>query len=150
MKRIDLGKLEAALAKATPGEVCLIENGGPALDPDENYWAIRKGRGASFDGSDGFDVSGFISSGDANLLMSSHNALPDILAELRHLRTLTTPEPISDKHKDGNWWVVWEPFCERWVQAQWRERAQMWVRPDDGYVVAPTHAILMPPAPEGE
>jgi hypothetical protein len=62
----------------------------------------------------------------------------------------TIPERISEKHRDGNWWLVWEPFCERWVQAAWRKRSEMWVRLDDGYVVAPTYALLMPPAPEGE
>ena len=59
-----------------------------------------------------------------------------------------TPQPISEKHKNGNWWLVWEPFCQRWVKGSWRRRSQMWVRPDDGYVVAPTHALPVPPAPE--
>ena len=32
-----------------------------------------------------------------------YNAFPALLAELRELRRLTTPEPIGEKHKDGNW-----------------------------------------------
>lgn len=73
---------------------------------------------------------------------------PALLAGAAALKAMT-PKPISKRHRDGNWWLVWEPFCERWVRAAWRGSAQMWVRPDDGYVVAPTHALPVPPEPEG-
>jgi hypothetical protein len=81
----------------------------------------------------------------------SHNALPALLAEVRELRRLTTPEPISDKHRDGNWWLVWVPGAEQWMKCRWvgeywgksgTMREQLF---DD-----PTHALPLPPAPEGE
>lgn len=75
--------------------------------------------------------------------------VPALLAGAAALEAMT-PKSITEQHQDGNWWLVWEPFCHRWVTATWRERSEMWVRPDDGYVVAPTHVLPVPPAPEGE
>jgi len=80
---------------------------------------------------------------------SAYDAVPALLAEVRELRRLTTPEPISEKHRDGNWWLVWAPGAEQWMKCRWlgeywgisgtmRERLF-----DD-----PTHALPLPAPPE--
>jgi hypothetical protein len=76
-----------------------------------------------------------------------------LLAELRELRRLTSPEPIGDKHRDGNWWLVWEPLFEYWFKARWRDEA--WDLGWQNVLGTPTHALLYqerpePPAPRGE
>jgi hypothetical protein len=80
-----------------------------------------------------------------------HNALPALLAELRELRRLTTPEPISEKHRDGNWWLVWEPGAEGWFKCRWRPVGD-WQKSGTTQHLpgTPTHALPLPPAPEGE
>lgn len=89
---------------------------------------------------------------EAVAVLSSSDPALDWLAQQRReaAAEAMTPKPITEEHRDGNWWLVWEPFCYRWITASWRERSEMWVRPDDGYVVAPAHALPLPPAPEGE
>jgi hypothetical protein len=75
----------------------------------------------------------------------AHNALPALIAAARQ----TVPEPISEKHRDGNWWLVWAPGAEQWMKCRWlgeywgisgtmRERLF-----DD-----PTHALPLPAPPE--
>jgi hypothetical protein len=143
MQKIDIDALKEALAKATPGKWVRRHSAIASVSAID---AIAENSNSKylgeFYGPDWVDNAIFIA--------LARNALPGLLTELEALRTRTTPEHIGDKHRDGNWWLVWEPFCERWVQAAWRKRSEMWVRLDDGYVVAPTHALLMPPAPEGE
>ncbi len=79
------------------------------------------------------------------------DALPALLAELRDLRRLTTPEPISEKHSDGNWWLVWEPGAEGWFKCRWRPVGD-WQKSGTTEHLhgTPTHALPLPPAPEGE
>jgi hypothetical protein len=80
-----------------------------------------------------------------------YNALPALLAELRELRRLTTPEPIGEKHRDGNWWLVWEPGIEQWMKCrfeceQWNKSGTM----REPFFGDPTHALPMPPDPEAQ
>ena len=151
-QRIDLDALEAALAKSTPGEARLLPNGGAGLDEDRTYWGVSGGQGY-YDGrgSGGFCLTGFIDEADAQRLVLSYNALPALIAELRELRARTTPEPIGDKHRDGNWWLVWEPGAEQWMKCRF-EREQ-WIKSGtmrEPLFGTPTHALPMPPAPEGK
>lgn len=82
---------------------------------------------------------------ESDAIAASYNALPALIAELRELRARTTPEPIGDKHKDGNWWLVWEPGYEGWFKLRWRyEGWQL----SCSFIGTPTHALPMPPAPE--
>jgi hypothetical protein len=74
------------------------------------------------------------------------NAVAALLAEVRELRRLTTPEPISDKHRDGNWWLVWEPEYEHWFKARWRHDA--WDLGWQNLLGTPTHALPLPGRPE--
>jgi hypothetical protein len=77
----------------------------------------------------------------------AHNALPALLAELRDLRRLTTPEPIGEKHRDnGNWWLVWDPGFEHWFKARWRHDA--WDLGWQNLLGTPTHALPLPARPE--
>jgi len=149
MKRLtdnELDALEAALAKATPGEITLVPNAGIDDEPDERYWAIEAGQGY-YDGTNrGFRLTGFISAADSRLIALAHNALPALLAELRELRRLTTPEPISEKHRDWNWWLVWEPGFEHWFKARWRHEA--WDLGWQNLLGTPTHALPLPGMPE--
>jgi len=86
---------------------------------------------------------------DPDLVISAAlNAFRALLAELRELRALTTPEPISEKHRDGNWWLVWEPGFEHWFKARWRHEA--WDLGWQNLLGTPTHAVPLPPAARGE
>jgi hypothetical protein len=79
-------------------------------------------------------------------MFMAHNALPALLAELRELRRLTAPEPISDKHRDGNWWLVWEPGFEHWLKARWRH--ETWDLGWQNLLGTPTYALPLPGRPE--
>jgi len=84
---------------------------------------------------------------DLRRCFNEHRArIADLEAELRELRRLTTPEPISDLHKDGNWWLVWEPGWEGWYKVRWRHES--WLLGGVLFSGTPTHALPMPPAPE--
>jgi len=86
-QKIDLDALEAALARATPGEARLLPNGGAGLDEDRTYWGVSGGKGY-YDGAGtgGFCLTGFIEKEHAERLVLSYNALPALIAELRELR----------------------------------------------------------------
>jgi len=87
---------------------------------------------------------------------AAHNALPALLAELRELRRLTTPQPISDLHKDGNWWLVWAPGAEQWMKGRWL--GEYWGKSgtmrerlfDDPIHALPLPGMPEPPAARGE
>jgi hypothetical protein len=84
-------------------------------------------------------------------MFMAHNALPALLAEVRELRRLTTPEPIGKKHRDGSWWLVWERDYDGWREGKWHKSDNHWVNvygsPAFG---TPTHALPLPAGPEGE
>jgi|GEM_PF-3763788 hypothetical protein len=141
-----LDALEAALKAATPGEITLVPNAGIDDEPDERYWAIEAGQGY-YDGTNrGFRLTGFISAADSRLIALAHNALPALIAEVR----LTVPEPIGEKHRDGNWWLVWCPGSQQWMKCRWL--GEYWGKSGtmrEQLFDEPTHALPMPPAPEG-
>ena len=120
-QKIDLDALEAALAKSTPGE-----------------W----GKHMKLYNRDGFRLV----QEDMDCIIAAHNALPALIAELRQLRARTTPEPIGDKHRDGNWWLLWDPGWEGWFKVRWRIVG--WQMGGGLFLGTPTHALPMPPAPE--
>jgi hypothetical protein len=151
-QKVDLDALEAALARATPGEARLLPNGGAGLDEDRTYWGVSGGKGY-YDGAGtgGFCLTGFIEKEHVERLVLSYNALPALIAELRELRARTTPEVIGDKHRDGNWWMVWHENIGAWCKARWDLGCGQW--DFEGYVWferTPTHALPLPPAPEAQ
>ncbi len=75
-----------------------------------------------------------------------YSALPALIAELRELRARTTPEPIGEKHKDGNWWLSWDPWSKMWLKMRWRYGR--WQFNGRDFIGASVHALPMPPAPE--
>ena len=71
--------------------------------------------------------------------------LPALIAELRELRALTTPEPVSDRHKDGNWWLIWEPEYRKWKMCRWLRSYEEWETAAGNHLIGtPTHALPMP------
>jgi len=76
------------------------------------------------------------------------DALPALLAEVRELRRRTTPEPIGEKHRDGNWWLVWEPGVEGWFKCRCR-RSGDWQKSGttERLMGTPTHALPLPGRP---
>ncbi len=75
-----------------------------------------------------------------------YSALPALIAELRELRARTTPEPIGEKHRDGNWWLMWDPEWEGWFKVRWRYEG--WQLSGCNFIGTPTHALPMPGGPE--
>jgi hypothetical protein len=151
MKRLtenELDALEAAHNDAAPGE-WTVEMDGPDDDdspcdvviPEINRilhsteWADPK----HFDQ----DVA------NAEAMVAAHNALPALLAEVRELRRLTTPEPIGEKHRDGNWWLAWAPGAEQWIKCLWL--GEYWGKSGtmrEQLFDDPTHALPLPGRPE--
>jgi len=148
MKRLtnnELDALEAALANATPGEWSVRDH-----SKDEGCIYIEApddGVATVFTDCKAPLEENFAT---ANAIALAHNALPALLAEVRELRRLTTPEPISEKHRDGNWWLVWEPEYEHWYKARWRH--EVWDLGWQNLLGTPTHALPLPepPAARGE
>lgn len=84
---------------------------------------------------------------EAVAVLSASQPALDWFAKIK--REAITPEPISEKHKDGNWWLVWNGdtwYKCKWetIEGAWRQNSGQWLYSD------PTHALPMPPAPEGE
>jgi len=73
--------------------------------------------------------------------------LPALIAAAR----TTVPEVIGEKHRDGNWWLVWEPGAEGWFKCRWRPVGD-WQKSatTERLLGTPTHALPLPPAPEGK
>ncbi len=60
-----------------------------------------------------------------------------------------TPEPVSAKHRDGNWWLVWGD--DRWLKCRWNRQWRNWEHSSGNRLSAtPIYALPMPPAPEVE
>ena len=129
-QKTDLDALEAAYKKANLPDTLRIVSAILRLHPHDPADACS-------------------SEEDEACLALAHNALPALVAELRELRARTTPEPISDKHRDGNWWLVWVPGFEHWLKCRFRHDQWMLSGPATaGLCDAPTHALPMPPPPE--
>ena len=142
----ELDALESALAKATPGE-CTVEMDGPD-DDDSPCDVVIPEINRILHSTEWADPQDFEQDvANAEAMVAAHNALPALLAELRELRRLTTPEPISDLHKDGNWWLVWEPGAEGWFKCRWRPVGD-WQKSGTTQHLpgTPTHALPLPAA----
>jgi len=151
----ELDALGVAHKAATPGE-WTVEMDGP--DDDDSPCDViipeinRILHSTEWADSEDFerDVA------NARAMVAAHNALPALLAELRELRRLTTPEPISELHKDGNWWLVWAPGAEQWMKCRWV--GEYWGKSGtmrEQLFDVPTHALPLPgmpgtPAARGE
>jgi hypothetical protein len=134
-----LDALEAALAKATPGE--WIEHNDEVCTDD----AIVGNIVCQSPDSD-CEKSLEFWAANCHLIALAHNHLPALIAAAR----ATVPEPIGKKHRDGNWWLVWEAGFEQWLKCRWREHAwRMSGTINTPLNGIPTHAKPMPPAPEG-
>jgi hypothetical protein len=151
MKRLtenELDALESALAKATPGE-WTVEMDGPDDDDSPCDVVILEINRIlhSTEWADPQDFEQDVANAEA--IVAEHNALPALLAELRELRRLTTPEPIGEKHRDGNWWLVWAPGAEHWFKVRWRPVGD-WQRSGttERLLNTPTHALPLPGGPE--
>jgi hypothetical protein len=81
-------------------------------------------------------------------LEALETTVPALLAELRDLRRLTTPEPISEKHRDGNWWLVWEPGVKQWFKCGWKGYYWQKSGTTEHLQGTPTHALPLPGRPE--
>jgi len=138
-QKIDLDELEAALAKATPGPWKWSINSKRV-----QVAAVRHAAQVCAV----WNTSAHPATAVADAIVSAHNALPALIAELRHLRARVTPEPISDKHKDGNWWLMWEPNYKIWFLLRWRPVG--WQLGSSDFIGTPTHALPLPPAPEAQ
>lgn len=138
-KKIDLDALEAALAKATPGPWRRGNRGEyVVVHLDHNYIVCDE---------DPEDDNAERVEADTDTIIAAHNALPALIAELRQLRARVTPEPIGEKHQDGNWWLVWSPLGNQWYKALWHNgHWEMTGRL--GLFNKATHALPLPPALE--
>ena len=136
-QKVDLDALEAALAKSTPGEWKWSIN-----DKRVQVAAVRHAAQVCAV----WNTSAHPATAVANAIVATHNALPALIAELRQLRARTTPEPIGEKHRDGNWWMAWEPGYETWFKLRWRYEG--WQLSGCNFFGTPTHALPIPPAPE--
>jgi hypothetical protein len=135
----DLDALEAAHNDATPGE--WVAEYGYVGDKRKKFLKRNKDQDGDRLRELGYD--------DVDFIALAHNALPALIAELRELRRLTTPEPISEKHRDGNWWLVWAPGAEHWFKVRWRPVGD-WQRSGTTQHLhnIPTHALPLPGGPE--
>lgn len=141
-QKVDLDALEAALAEATPGEW--------KATTYSNYagWAVyAPGAGCIAERWYSTGQQGKIPRNDLFIALA-HNALPALIAELRELRARTTPEVIGEKHRDGNWWLCWEPGYKVWFKLRWR--CEGWQLAACNFIGTPTHALPLPPAPEAQ
>jgi hypothetical protein len=139
-----LEALEAALAKATPGEWESVSGGD-----DEDWRTSLRVAGAKYaitSTPPAFYGTTIAKQrvADFRLIALAHNALPALIAAA----SLTVPEEISEKHRDGNWWQIYSQTDGQWVYARWRDHLKAWRRMGDGDIVYnPTHAMPMPEHP---
>jgi hypothetical protein len=82
---------------------------------------------------------------DLRAIVAGMNALPALIAAARQ----TVPEVISEKHRDGNWWLVWEPGAEGWFKCRWRPVGD-WQKSGttERLLGTPTHAVPLPGRPD--
>lgn len=141
-QKIDLDALEAALEKSTPGEWRWGVNGKRV-----QVAAVRHAAQVCAV----WNTSAHPAPAVAHAIVAAHNALPALIAELRELRARTTPEVIGEKHRDGNWWMVWDKWAETWRKAKWSFGMECWVNATGQQLVGfTTHALPMPPATEAQ
>jgi hypothetical protein len=152
LKDNELDALEAALAKATPGE-WTVDMDGPD-DDDSPCDVVIPEINRILHSTEWADPEDFDQDvANAEAIVAAHNALSALLAEVRDLRRLTTPEPISEKHRDKNWWLVWAPGAEQWMKCRWL--GEYWGKSGtmrEQLFDDPTYALPLPepPAARGE
>jgi hypothetical protein len=126
-----LDALEAALKAATPGEwdtheeyygVCGVTVNEERIITSEPRWNPN-------------------AENNHRLIALARNALPALLAAAR----ATVPEVISDRHKNGNYWMVYLPDREAWIKCRWHGNGYWLIY--GGYALdgTPTHALPLPP-----
>lgn len=149
-QKVDLDALEAALGKATPGK-WTVEMDGQS-DDDSPCDVIIPEINRILHSTEWADPEDFERDvANAEAIALAHNALPALIAELRELRALTTPEPIGKKHQNRRLWLVCVPQFDGWQEAKWEPTCQLWVNYYGGPVFGtPTHALPLPPAPEAQ
>jgi len=80
---------------------------------------------------------------ESDVIAAAYTALPLLIAAAR----LTVPEVIGEKHRDGNWWMVWFPRGKQWYKARWDGAYQWWQVAQDAVMpYEATHALPMPGA----
>jgi hypothetical protein len=131
----DLDALEAAHKAATPGEwkIGLSKNG---------RWQVSA-KGMQVCWVWGTTARPAKELGAA--ICDAHNALPALLEAAR----AGVPEEIGEKHKKGDYWQVWVPKHKQWVKCRWYADTFWLVFGGFALDGTPTHALPMPPAPEG-
>jgi hypothetical protein len=145
-QKIDIAALRDTLAKATPGE-WTVEMDGP-IDDDLPCDVIIPEINRILHSTEWADPQDFGQDvANAHAIVGTYNAVPALLDELEALRALTTPEPIGEKHRDGNWWMVWAPGAESWFKCRWRSEFGEWQKggTTEHLMSTPTHALPMPP-----
>lgn len=130
----ELDALEAAHKAATPGEwkIGLSKNG---------RWQV------SANGMQVCWVWGTTARPAKELgaaICDAHNALPALIAAAR----ATVPEVIGEKHRDGNWWLVFDPELKTWVKCRWYGDLFWLVYGGHRLQDPPTHALPMPEGPD--
>lgn len=142
LKKIDLDALEAALAKAVPGEwtVTLDDTTNYSIDDGPCDVVIPEINRIlhSPEWADGEDFAQDVANAEA--IVAAHNALPALISAAR----FTVPEIISEKHRDGRWWWVWNKHSRVWMAAHYDHSLPVWYG-ITGFRVFPTHALPMPP-----
>jgi hypothetical protein len=83
---------------------------------------------------------------ESDAIAAAYTALPALLDELEALRAMTTPEVIGDRHRDGNWWIIWERNIG-WCKGRWDLEIGQWSFLGYWSERTPTHALPMPPEP---
>jgi hypothetical protein len=127
----ELDALEAAHKAATPGE--WQRHGSHIYGPDPERALIAQTLDWPTD--------------SLTAIIAAHNALPALIAAAR----ATVPEPIGEKHRDGNWWMVWHPEFEHWLKCRfWHDQWMVSGPAQLGLCTTPTHVLPMPPAPEAQ
>jgi hypothetical protein len=126
----DLDALEAAHKAATEGEwdTCLS-----SLTVEEEARIIEEL--AQFTGDH--------RRANVRLCALAHNALPALIAAAR----ATVPEVIGEKHKKGDYWLVWDG--DDWRKCRWNLQWKAWERSSGNMASHPgfTHALPLPPPP---
>jgi len=141
----DLDALEAAHTAATPGEWS-VEMDGPSDDESPCDVIIPEINRIlhSTEWADPEDFERDVANAEA--ICAARNALPALIAAAR----ATVPERIGEKHRDGNWWLVLVRDYDGWQEAKWDATVGAWRNVYSSAIYGnPTHALPIPPAPEG-
>lgn len=144
--RIDLDALEAALAKATPGEWKWSINSKRV-----QVAAVRHAAQVCAV----WNTSAHPATAVADAIVSAHNALPALIAELRELRAENAAikarawQSIETAPKNGTGFLAWNESL-RIVEASWWSDNMAGITHWQPFPDGPTHVLPLPPAPEAQ